>query len=309
MDKKQRKVVIVGDGSVGSSFAFSLVQNCALDELVIVDLVKTHAEGDVKDLEDVAAFTNATNIHIGEYADAHDADIVVITAGVPRKPGESRLDLINRNTKILESIVKPVVASGFNGCFVISSNPVDILTSMTQRLSGFPRHRVIGTGTSLDTARLRVALAQKLNVATTAVDAAVLGEHGDSSIVNFDEIMINAQPLKTVTTVDDQFKAEIEQAVRGKGGQIISQKGATFYGVAVSLMQICRAILNNENAELIVSAALSGQYGINDLYLGSPAIINRNGLQKVIEAELSDDERARMQHFAAKMLTMMNVAS
>lgn len=255
------------------------------------------------------AFTNATNIHTGEYADAHDADIVVITAGVPRKPGESRLDLINRNTKILESIVKPVVASGFNGCFVISSNPVDILTSMTQRLSGFPRHRVIGTGTSLDTARLRVALAQKLNVATTAVDAAVLGEHGDSSIVNFDEIMINAQPLKTVTTVDDQFKAEIEQAVRGKGGQIISQKGATFYGVAVSLIQICRAILNDENAELIVSAALSGQYGINDLYLGSPAIINRNGLQKVIEAELSDDERARMQHFAAKMLTMMNVAS
>ena len=161
----------------------------------------------------------------------------------------------------------------------------------------------------MDTARLRVALAQKLNVATTAVDAAVLGEHGDSSIVNFDEIMINAQPLKTVTTVDDQFKAEIEQAVRGKGGQIISQKGATFYGVAVSLMQICRAILNDENAELIVSAALSGQYGINDLYLGSPAIINRNGLQKVIEAELSDDERARMQHFAAKMLTMMNVAS
>ncbi|CAJ1226846.1 L-lactate dehydrogenase [Lactiplantibacillus xiangfangensis] len=308
MDKKQRKVVIVGDGSVGSSFAFSLIQNCALDELVIVDLVKEHAEGDVKDLEDVAAFTNATKIHTGEYADAHDADIVIITAGVPRKPGESRLDLINRNTKILESIVKPVVASGFNGCFIVSSNPVDILTSMTQRLSGFPRNRVIGTGTSLDTARLRVALAQKLNVPTTAVDAAVLGEHGDSSIVNFDEIMINDQPLAEVTTVDDQFKAEIEQAVRGKGGQIIKQKGATFYGVAVSLMQICRAILNDENAELIVSAALSGQYGINDLYLGSPAIINRNGLQKVIEADLSDDERARMQHFAAKMLAMLNAA-
>ncbi|WEE36843.1 L-lactate dehydrogenase [Lactiplantibacillus paraplantarum] len=309
MDKKQRKIVIVGDGSVGSSFAFSLVQNCALDELVIVDLVKQHAEGDVKDLEDVAAFTNATNIHTGEYTDAHDADIVVITAGVPRKPGESRLDLINRNTKILESIVKPVVASGFNGCFVISSNPVDILTSMTQRLSGFPRNRVIGTGTSLDTARLRVALAQKLHVSTNAVNAAVLGEHGDSSIVNFDEITVNAQPLATMTTVDEQFKTEIEQAVRGKGGQIINQKGATFYGVAISLMQICRAILNDENAELIVSAALSGQYGINDLYLGSPAIINRNGLQKVIEADLSEDERTRMQHFATKMLAMMNVAS
>ena len=309
MDKKQRKIVIVGDGSVGSSFAFSLVQNCALDELVIVDLVKQHAEGDVKDLEDVAAFTNATNIHTGEYTDAHDADIVVITAGVPRKPGESRLDLINRNTKILESIVKPVVASGFNGCFVISSNPVDILTYMTQRLSGFPRNRVIGTGTSLDTARLRVALAQKLHVSTNAVNAAVLGEHGDSSIVNFDEITVNEQPLATVTTVDEQFKTEIEQAVRGKGGQIINQKGATFYGVAISLMQICRAILNDENAELIVSAALSGQYGINDLYLGSPAIINRNGLQKVIEADLSEDERTRMQHFATKMLAMMNVAS
>ena len=272
-------------------------------------MVKQHAEGDVKDLEDVAAFTNATNIHTGEYTDAHDADIVVITAGVPRKPGESRLDLINRNTKILESIVKPVVASGFNGCFVISSNPVDILTSMTQRLSGFPRNRVIGTGTSLDTARLRVALAQKLHVSTNAVNAAVLGEHGDSSIVNFDEITVNEQPLATVTTVDEQFKTEIEQAVRGKGGQIINQKGATFYGVAISLMQICRAILNDENAELIVSAALSGQYGINDLYLGSPAIINRNGLQKVIEADLSEDERTRMQHFATKMLAMMNVAS
>lgn len=309
MDKKQRKIVIVGDGSVGSSFAFSLVQNCALDELVIVDLVKQHAEGDVKDLEDVAAFTNATNVHTGEYADAHDADIVVITAGVPRKSGESRLDLVNRNTKILESIVKPVVASGFNGCFVISSNPVDILTSMTQRLSGFPRNRVIGTGTSLDTARIRVALAQKLNVSTDAVDAAVLGEHGDTSIVNFDEIKIAYQPLNTVTTVDDQFKADIEQAVRGKGGKIIEQKGATFYGVAISLMQICRAILNDESTELIISAPLAGEYGIHDLYLGSPAIINHNGVEKVIEAELSDDERGRMQHFASKMLNMMNVAS
>ena len=170
------KVVLVGDGAVGSSFAFSLLQTTQeIDELVIVDLKKEKATGESLDLQDITPLTSPVNIHAGDYSDATDADVVVITAGVPRKPGETRLDLVSKNTKILSTIVNPIVESGFNGIFVVSSNPVDILTTVTQQLSGFPKHRVIGTGTSLDTARLNVLLSEKLNIPVNEIDALVLG--------------------------------------------------------------------------------------------------------------------------------------
>ncbi|MCH5462387.1 L-lactate dehydrogenase [Lactobacillus sp. LC28-10] len=301
MIKKHRKVLLVGDGAVGSSFAFSLLQNCGIDELVIVDIQKEHAEGDSLDLEDLTPMMMPAQIRTGEYSDAADADIVVLTAGVPRKPGETRLDLVNKNTKILESIVTPVVNSGFNGVFVVSANPVDILTALTQHISGFPKNRVIGTGTSLDSARLQVALSKELDVSTSDVDAYVLGEHGDSSFAAYNEATVNGQPLLSLPNVDRDRLAQIEEDVKKKGGAIISRKGATFYGVAVSLMKICRAILLDENLVMPISAPVSGQYGLEDGYIGTPAVINGSGIRQVIEVSLTDEETVKMQESARKM--------
>lgn len=297
-----RKVFLVGDGSVGSTFANDLLQNCKVDELVICDVVKERPQGDSWDLEDITPVTGQTNIHPGEYADAMDADVAVITAGVPRKPGETRLDLVNKNVKILTSIVKPIVDSGFKGIFVVSANPVDILTTLTQKLSGFPKNRVIGTGTSLDSARLRVELSKRLNKPVASVNSMVLGEHGDTSFENFDESTVDGKPLTSYSEMTEAALAEIEIAVRKKGGQIISHKRATFYGVAMMLTQIVTAILDNKAICLPLSAPISGEYGIkHDLYLGTPAVVDGSGISQVIETELSAGEKAKMLNSADKM--------
>ncbi len=302
--EKFKKVILVGDGAVGSSYAFAMLQNNGADEMVIVDVKEDHTNGDVLDLEDVLPMTSPMKLRSGSYADAADADLVVITAGVPRKPGETRLDLVAKNARILESIVKPIVDSGFNGIFLVSSNPVDILTTITQQISGFPRERVIGTGTSLDTARLQVALAHRFDVSTQNIDAMILGEHGDSSFAAYDEATVNGRPLKDVAMEKDisaDELADIEAGVRGKGGQIIKLKGATFYGVAISLMRLSKAILYNQNVVMPVSAPLTGQYGLKDVYIGNPAVINASGIAKVIEEPLSASEVAKMQKSAKQM--------
>lgn len=301
------KVLLVGDGSVGSTFANDLLQHVNLDELVICDVVKERPVGDSMDLEDITPFMGETNIHAGEYSDASDADVVVITAGIPRKPGETRLDLVNKNVNILKSIVKPVVDSGFKGVFVVSANPVDILTTLTQKLSGFPKNKVIGTGTSLDSARLQVELAKRLNVPVSKVNSMVLGEHGDTSFENFDESLVNGKPLKDYSEINDTVLDEIETDVRKKGGKIIANKGATFYGVAMMLTQIVSAILENRSVCLPLSAPITGEYGIkHDLYLGTPTVIDGNGISKVIETTLSDKEKEKMLNSADKMQEVLD---
>lgn len=307
INQYQHKVLLVGDGAVGSAFAFSLLQSSReVDQLVIVNRNQEKAYGDALDLADITPLTGPTEVTTGTYADAHDADVVVITAGVPRKPGESRLDLIHKNIKILQSIVDPIVQSGFKGVFVISSNPIDLLTTLTQKISGFPKDRVIGTGTSLDTMRLRLILSQRLNISVNAVDSQVLGEHGDSSFVTFDETMINGRPLDEIVTLTDEQKEEIENQVRGAGAKIIQNKGATFYGVAKCLSTIVCAIIENQNTVIPVSAPLDGQYGVKDLYLGSPAIINRQGIGQVVEYHLSPDELQKMHHSANQLQAVLN---
>ncbi len=213
----------------------------------------------------------------------------------------TRLDLVKTNVKILESIIKPIVESGFNGIFVVSANPVDILTTLTQKLSGFPKNKVIGTGTSLDTARLRVALSHKTGVNVDHIDAYVLGEHGDTSFENFDEAIIDHKPLRSYKELDEETLVELETDVRKKGGKIIANKGATFYGVAMCLTQICKAILENKALVMPLSAPMTGEYGIHDLYLGSPAVVTANGISDVIELHLSEDEKKKMAYSAAKM--------
>lgn len=302
---RHHKVLLVGDGAVGSSFAFSILQvTQEIDELVIVDRNKDKAQGDMMDLQDITPLGNPVLVHAGEYADARDADVVVITAGVPRKPGESRLDLVKKNVQILKSIVNPIIANGFQGIFVISSNPVDILTTLTQRLAGFPKHQVIGTGTLLDTSRLKVLLSERLQVPVTEIDAQILGEHGDTSFAAFDEATVNGQPLKMVAQLTTADYQELTTAVKKRGGAIIGNKGATFFGVARSLAFIVRAILENRNVAVPVSAPLDGEYGISDLYLGVPAVINTSGV-KVIEQSLTKTELEKLRYSAQKMAAVL----
>jgi len=295
--KKFQKVMLVGDGAVGSAYAYAMMQQGLAEELVIVDVVKERTEGDALDLEDAQVFTAPKNVYSGEYSDATDADLVVITAGAPQKPGETRLDLVNKNLKILSTIVKPIVDSGFDGIFLVAANPVDILTYATWKFSGFPKNKVIGSGTSLDTSRLRVALAKKLSVDPRSVEAYIMGEHGDSEFAAYDEATIGSKPLRAIAKengISDDELLKIEDETRHKAYEIINRKGATYYGVATALMRISKAILRNENAVLPVGAPLDGEYGLSDVFIGTPAIINADGIASVVEVPLSDNEKAQM---------------
>ncbi|MFO9690595.1 L-lactate dehydrogenase [Weissella confusa] len=308
MAQHHQKVVLVGDGAVGSSYAFALMQQGIAEELVIVDIMKERTEGDALDLEDAAPWTFNKNVYSGSYDDAKDADLVVITAGAPQKPGETRLDLVDKNLKIIKSIVSPIVESGFNGIFLVAANPVDILTMAVQKFSGFPKNRVFGSGTSLDTARLRMALAKKFNVSPEAVDAYILGEHGDSEFANFDEAQIGGRPLKVWAAeagISDEDLDQILYETAHKAYEIINRKGATFYGIGTSLARITRAIFRDEKMVLPVGAWMDGQYGLNDIYIGTPAVIGANGVEAVVEATLSEEEAAKM---AASAKTLKEVA-
>ena len=304
MSKNHQKVVLVGDGAVGSSYAYALVQQGLAEELAIVDLVKKRTEGDALDLEDAIVFTAPKQIYSADYDTCKDADLVVITAGAPQKPGETRLQLVDKNLKIMKSVVEPIVKSGFNGIFLIAANPVDILTYAVQKLSGFPKNKVIGSGTSLDSSRLRIALAKLFDVDPRDVSANILAEHGDSEFVAYSSATIGGKPLLDIAkennvSMDQLLK--IEDDVRNKAYEIINRKGATFYGVATCLMWITRAILRDEHAVLPVGAPMDGEYGINDLYIGTPAVISASGIDKVIEVPLDDREKKAMDASAAAL--------
>ncbi|HIX36069.1 MAG TPA: L-lactate dehydrogenase [Candidatus Limosilactobacillus merdigallinarum] len=298
MSKNHQKVVLVGDGAVGSSYAFAMAQQGLAEELAIVDIVKERTQGDALDLEDATAFTAPKNFYSADYDTCKDADLVVITAGAPQKPGETRLQLVDKNLKIIKSVVEPIVKSGFNGVFLVAANPVDVLTYAVQKLSGFPKNKVVGSGTSLDSARLRVALAKKFNVSPVDVSANIMAEHGDSEFAAYSSATIGGKPVLDLAkekgiSMDELLK--IEDDVRKKAYQIINLKGATFYGVATALTRISRAILRDENAVLPIGAPMNGEYGLHDLYIGSPAVVNASGVAQVMEVPLDDREKKAMQ--------------
>ncbi|GAF36374.1 L-lactate dehydrogenase [Lentilactobacillus farraginis DSM 18382 = JCM 14108] len=297
MTLKRQKVALIGDGAVGSSYAFAMMQQGLGEEFVIVDVVKERTVGDALDLEDAQVFTSPKHVYSGDYKDCQDADLAIITAGAPQKPGETRLDLVNKNLKIMKAIITPLVDSGFKGIIVVAANPVDILTYAAQKFSGFPKDRVFGSGTSLDSARLRVALGKKLNLNPQSIDAYILGEHGDSEFAAYSAARVGGEPFLDVAKragLSDDDLATIEDQVRHKAYEIINRKGATFYGVATCLMRISRAILHDENTILPVGAPMNGEYGLNDVYIGSPAVVNGSGIAKVIEVPLNDKEKAAM---------------
>lgn len=313
MTKQHKKVILVGDGAVGSSYAFSLVNQGIAQELGIVDIFKEKTQGDAEDLSHALAFTSPKKIYSADYSDAHDADLVVLTSGAPQKPGETRLDLVEKNLRITKQVVTEIVASGFDGIFLVAANPVDILTYATWKFSGFPKERVIGSGTSLDSARFRQALAEKLDIDARSVHAYIMGEHGDSEFavwshanvagVNLEEFLKDTQGVK------EEELVELFESVRDAAYSIIEKKGATFYGIAVALARITKAILDNENAVLPLSTFQEGQYeGAEGLYIGQPAIVGDKGIVRPVNIPLNDAELQKMQASAKQLKTILDEA-
>ncbi len=300
MNTDRRKVVLIGTGMVGMSFAYALVNQGAIcNELVLIDVNKVRAQGEAMDLNHGLAFAKSNmKIYAGEYHDCKDADIIVIAAGVAQKEGESRLDLLQRNTEVFRSIITPVIKSGFDGIFLVATNPVDIMTRVTYELSRFGASRVIGTGTSLDTARLRYLLGDYLTVDPRNIHAYVIGEHGDSEFVPFSQVMLATKPVMKIIEDDrNSYKMEdmklIEEQVRTAAYKIIEAKKATYYGIGMALARIVKAILGDENSVLTVSAKLCGEYGARDVFIGVPTIIGRNGVKEIVELDLTEDEKER----------------
>ena len=296
--KDNRKIILIGAGMVGMSYAYALLNQNACDELVLVDINKKRTEGEAMDLNHGLAFANShMKIRAGDYDECEDADIVVICAGVAQKPGESRLDLLQRNTEVFRSIVSPVINSGFNGIFLVATNPVDIMTRITCALSGFSPKRVIGTGTTLDTARLRYLLGEKFSVDPRNVHAYVIGEHGDSEFVPWSQALIATKPVLEYTTENpDITLSDLESIaveVRGAAQKIIEAKNATYYGIGMALVRITKAIFGDENCVLTVSARLSGEFGQSGVFVGVPCIVGRNGVQRVLPVSLTDNELSK----------------
>lgn len=310
--KNHQKIILVGDGAVGSSYAFALVTQNIAQEVGIVDIAKSKTEGDAIDLSDALAFHSPKKIYSASYADAHDADLVVLTAGAPQKPGETRLDLVNKNLKINHDVVTQVVASGFNGIFLVAANPVDILTYATWKFSGFPKEKVLGSGTSLDSARFRQSLAELIGVDARNVHAYILGEHGDSEFPVWSHANVAGlqiyEWIKNNPDVDEEEMVNLFFKVRDAAYTIIEKKGATFYGIAAALARITRAILNDENAVFPLSVYMGGEYHLNDIYIGSPAVVNAQGIKQVIEVPLTDGEKDRMKASADQLKEILDKA-
>lgn len=279
--------MLVGTGNVGTSVAYTLVnQRTAVNELILTDINQADAEGEAMDLEDALAVAPSyLKIRAGNYSDAKDADIVIITAGAPQKDqNETRLQLLDRNKAILKSIVDPIMASGFDGIFIVISNPVDILAYYTWQYSGLPAEQVIGSGTILDSDRLRLRLGQRLGVHPKSVHAYMVGEHGDSELALWSSATVGGEPINRL--VDQSARDEIEKSVRNKAYSIIQKKGATYYGIGAATARIINCILSDERRILPVSSL--DDYA--DLYNGWPAVIGRHGVIRRLNLELSEQE-------------------
>lgn len=287
----KNKVVLVGCGNVGMSYAYALLnQRTNVNELVLIDIDKDRVEGEVMDLNHCLAFApSKIDIKAGEYSDCGDATLVVIAAGANQKPGETRMDLINKNSKIFKSIVTPIVESGFNGVFLVATNPLDVMTYLTWKYSGFETNKVFGTGTSLDTARLKYLVGSRLNVNPKSVHAYVIGEHGDSEFVPWSNADIALQDIEGF--IEKEELEEIEKEVKNAAYEIINKKGATYYGIGMTLAMITNAILEDENRVITVSNYDSK----NGIYMGTPAVVGRSGIKQRIYINLTEEETKKLQ--------------
>lgn len=286
------KVVIIGCGNVGMAYAYALLnQRTYVNKLVLIDLNKERTIGEVMDLNHCLPYApSKISINIGDYSDCKDARIVVIAAGANQKPGETRTDLIHKNASIFKEIVGNVMASGFNGIFLVATNPLDVMTYLTYKYSGLPSSKVLGTGTSLDTARLRLMIGKKLCINSKDIEAYVIGEHGDSEFIPWSNANIGMQNIKDFINIEEMYK--LEEDVRNAAYEIINKKGATCYGIGMSLVRITNAILGNENSII----ALSIYDEDNDVYVGLPAIVNEKGAERRVYLNLTDEETNKLQN-------------
>ena len=281
-----RKAAVIGCGFVGSATAFTLMQSRLFSELVLLDVNMEKADGEAKDIAHGIPFAGQMKIYAGTYDDAADAAIIIITAGANQKPGETRLDLVQKNTAIYQSIIPEIVKRDFGGILLIVSNPVDILTYVALKLSGLPENRVLGSGTVLDTARLKYALGEHLGVDSRSVHSFIIGEHGDSEIAAWSSTNVSGIPLNDFCEMRGHFNHDaamdaIAEKVKNSAYEIISKKQATYYGIAMSVKRICECIVRNERSILPVSAMMHGEYGIEDITLSMPAIVGIGGVRRM----------------------------
>ena len=297
MKVNSRKVAVIGCGFVGSSSAFALMQSGLFSEMVLIDADTKRAEGEAMDISHGISFARPMQIYAGNYDDITDAAIIVITAGANQKPDETRLDLIKKNAAIMKSIVGEIKKRDFGGILLIVSNPVDILTLIALKESGYPSNRVIGSGTVLDTGRFKYLLGEHLDVDSRSVHAFIIGEHGDSELAAWSNARIGGLKVNDFCELRGHFNHEqsmkkIFENVRNSAYEIIERKHATYYGIAMAVKRICEAIVRNEKSILPVSSLMTGEYGLNDVVLSIPAV------QKVIPIELNDEELAKLKDSA-----------
>lgn len=294
------KAVLIGAGDVGVAYAYALINQGTVDHLAIIDIDAKKLRGNVMDLNHGVVWAGSrTRVTEGTYADCEDAAIVVICAGAAQKPGETRLQLVDKNMRIMKSITDDVMASGFDGIILVASNPVDLLTYGVRQYSGLDHHRVIGSGTILDSARYRFMLGELTDTSPTSIHAYIIGEHGDTELPVVSSATVAGVPLSARAAKEPDFAERIErifEETRDAAYEIIDAKGSTSYGIGMGLARITKAIIRNQDVALPVSAYLEGEYGENDVYIGTPAIINRTGVARVVELQLNDHEKERFRN-------------
>ena len=307
------KVAMIGCGFVGAASCFALMQSGLFREMVLIDANRAKAEGEALDISHGLPFSKPMDIYAGDYCDIADAAIVIVSAGAAQKPGETRLDLVKKNVGIFKSIMPQIKNSGFEGILLIVANPVDILTTVAQKLTGFPESRVIGSGTVLDTARLKYLLGEHLGVDSRSIHAFIIGEHGDSEIVAWSSANVSGVPINDFCELRGHFKhresmQEIADTVKNSAYEIIEKKQSTCYGIAMSVKRICEAIIRDEESILPVSITLHGDFGIEGVSLSMPAVVGKDGIETLVPIKLSVDELVRLQNSAAGLKEIYNEA-
>lgn len=302
----QRKAAVIGCGFVGASCAFSLMQKGLFSELVLIDANQAKAQGEAMDLSHGLPYTGSMDIYCGDYDDLADCALIIIAAGANQKPGETRLDLIDKNIAIFQKIIPQIVKRNFEGILMVVSNPVDVLTYGAYLISGYPPNRVIGSGTVLDTARLKQLLAEHLSVDSRSVHAIIIGEHGDSELAVWSGANVSGIDLDHFCEIQGHFDHEsamnrIYENVRDSAYEIIERKGATYYGIAMAVARIAESIVKDERSVMPISVVLDGEYGLKGLCLSIPSIVGSNGVEKVLEIPLSSIEMEKLQVSAQQL--------
>ncbi len=299
--QKGSKIAIIGAGNVGASIAYVMSIKRTCDELVLIDVVREKAEGEVMDLVHGLPFLNSMTIRVGGYPDVADCDIIVFAAGAGRKPGETRLDLAAKNCRIAKTITMEMMKYYNGGVVLVVANPVDVLTYQIAKWSGIPRHLIVGSGTVLDGIRLRTLLSEKFDVDMKNIHAYIIGEHGEAQFPAWSFSKIAGCTIDefcniTGKTLTDEEKERIAKETRTAGAEIIKRKGATFYGIAIAVNELCASLLRDQNTIRTVGAVLEGEYGMHEVVLNIPCVVGHNGIEHILEIPLPDDEREKLQH-------------